>query len=164
MKNKTKQLFKNFGKILPAIYPIVGSFVIVAGWNWYHLPHKTHLRFVLISCVMWLFLMAGFWVFKWLYKRLIDKIANLSFWKKDFYESINEIYFIISLFFLVFFSKLEVLSLFWFLTVIFILFWRVQTHLSKHPISFQWLTVNRAVFLLVISLFLIFSLLQYLSF
>ena len=108
MFNKIKQ---NFNKHLPIIYNIMGGFIIVAGWNWYHLAHKPHFRFILISSLMWAGLIFGFWLFKLLYKKLLKKFGKISFWHKEFNESINELYFIFSLFFLVFFSTNEILSL-----------------------------------------------------
>ena len=142
----------------------MGGFIIVAGWNWYHLPHKPHLKFILLSILMWFGLIFGFWFFKIVYQKLIKKFGKIGFWQKEFYSSIDELYLNFSLFFLVFFSTNEILSLIYFLCVLFLFFWRFQVHLSRHPTAFLWLTVNRAVFIFTIFLFLINSFLQYLSF
>ena len=44
----------------PAMYGIVGSFIITAGWNWYHIKRRPHLKFVLISIAAWLVIYLAF--------------------------------------------------------------------------------------------------------
>jgi len=159
-----KKIKKIIKKNLPIIYNIMGGFIIVAGWNWYHLSHKPHFRFILISILMWFGLVFGFWIFKIIYKKLIKKFGRIGFWQKEFFSSIDELYLNFSLFFLVFFSTNEILSLVYFLCVMVVFFWRFQVHLSRHPTAFLWLTVNRAVFIFTVFLFLVTAFLQYLSY
>jgi len=159
---KKKQ--KIIKKILPIIYNIIGGFFIVGGWNWYHFPHSPHFSFVLASIVMWFIAIVGFEIFKIIYQKLVKKFGRIGFWQKDFFNSINELYFFFSLFFLVFFSRNQILSLVYFLFILLLFFWRFQVHLSRHPTAFLWLTVNRVVFLFTIFLFLINAFLQHLSF
>lgn len=113
---------------------------------------------------MFLVLSVLFYLFKFLYKKIVCNFARLDFWKNDFFVSLNELYLIASFSFLVFFSKNELLSLLIFVLVIFFLFWRLEFHLKKHPTAFAWLSVNRAVFFFVLFLFILNSFFQYIAY
>ena len=146
------------------VYVITASFMIAFAWNYYHISHKQILRFWVLTGLMFVLSFGGFYLFKFLYKKLSQKFINLEFWKGEFYGFLNELFFVGSLFFSVFFFQNELLSLAIFFTNFIILFTVIQKHLSKHPTAFMWQTVNRTVFIFIGFLFLLNSLLQFLSY
>lgn len=88
---------------LPTLCGVVGAFVIAAGWNWYHTPYRPHSRFVLISIATWAVVYVGYRIFKRLYHFLTLKFNRHIFWQKEFSRFLDSLFFICSLFFLVFF-------------------------------------------------------------
>lgn len=155
--NKTKQW-------LPAFFRIVGAFVIAAGWNWYHTPYRPHNRFILISVATWVFVYVGYAIFKWLFRFLTVKFNRHIFWQKEFSGFLDSLFFIFSLFFLVFFSRQQMLSAGIFLYVMILFFYRSQKYLSLHPNAKEWKLVNKNIFTLIFFLFCLFFLLQYLAY
>ncbi len=155
MKNKINQLFRYFGKVLPTIYPIVGSFIVSFCWNWYHLDKKDTTKLGLYIIGTFLFIYLFFFLSRRVYTFLIKKYNKIDFWHKDFYKSLPEIFLVFSLFFLVFLLKNQILSLVYFLFVFTLLFFVLERHLKKHPTAFLWRTVNRTVFVFALFIFLI---------
>ena len=159
------QLMINFIKTkTPSFYPVVGSFVITAGWNWYHLAYRPHYRFVLISLAVWAAVWAAYRLFKWLFVYLTGRFKRHPFWQKEFPDFLDELFLIISFTFLIFFSRWELLSLVYFVLVMILFFIRLHAYLRRHPAAAPWLAVNRAVFILGLFIFLISSLGQYLAY
>ncbi len=146
---------------LPTIYGVVGAFVIAAGWNWYHTPYRPHSRFVFISVITWGVVYAGYRLFKWAYHFLTAKFNRHIFWQKEFGQFLDSLFFLFSLFFLVFFSRWELLSIAVVLFIMAALFWKTQTYLSAHPNATQWKMVNKNIFTLIFFLFALFSVFQY---
>lgn len=144
-------------------YRILGSLIIVAGWNWYHLPHRWWLLLA-ITVGMWGGVAGMVTLVEFFYRKLINKYGHLSFWKNDFASILDELFFVFSLFFLAYFSRWEWVSLLWFLVVFGLMFWRLEVHLSKHPTATLWKTVNRAMFLFTGFLFLVNTLFQYIAY
>ncbi len=162
------KMFKNFlNQIklwLPTLYGLVGAFVIAAGWNWYHTAYRPHSRFILVSLLTWVAVYAGYRVFKWLYHFFAAKFNRNIFWQKEFGKFLDSLFFIMSLFFLVFFSRQQLLSIGIFLAVMIILYHRTQFYLSAHPNAKEWKIVNKNVFTLIFFLFSLFSVFQYLAY
>lgn len=155
--NRTKQW-------LPALYGIAGAFFIATGWNWYHTPYRPHDRFVIVSLLTWAAVYTGYRLFKWAYHFLTVKFNRHIFWQKEFSKFLDSLFFICSLFFLIFFSRFELLSVGGFLSLLAVLFWRTQVYLSAHPNAREWKMVNKNIFSLIFFLFALFSAFQYLAY
>lgn len=149
---------------LSAIYGLAGAFIIAAGWNWYHLKHRPYGRFALMTLFVWAAVYAGYRIFKWLYGFLIVKLNRHVFWQKDLDKFFDSLFFICSLFFLIFFSRDELLSVVITLLLLRLLFWKTQTYLSGHPNAAPWKAVNKTIFTLIFFLFTLFSVWQYAAF
>ncbi|MFA5062001.1 MAG: sulfatase-like hydrolase/transferase [Patescibacteria group bacterium] len=158
MKAKLINFIKKIGSVA---YAVAGSFVISAGWSWYHIAKRPHWRFVLIACLFWLGIFAGYCIFKWLYGYLTTKLNRHNFWQTEFKKYLDSLFFILSLSFLAFFSRWEWLSLVYFLFIFGLLFWRLQFYLGLHPNGNAWKKINRQVFVFILFLFLLLSGLQY---
>lgn len=164
MKNIFNLAKKIFQRVEPFIYQIFGSFIIVAGWNWYHLAKRPHWRFILITAVMGLILTIGFSVFKRIYLWVVTHYKRHSFWQTDFLRTLDSLYFILSLNFLVFFFRNELYSLIYVSAIIIFFFYQLHKFLAGHPNSKEWQGVNKMVFTLFFFLFLLNNLLQYLGY
>ncbi len=140
---------------------LAGALIIAAGWNWYHTPHRPHSRFVFISIVTWVVVYAGYRIFKWAYHFLTVKFNRHIFWQQEFGKFLDSLFFIISLFFLILFSRWELVSVAGVLVLMAILFWRTQTYLSHHPNAHEWKIVNKNIFTIIFFLFALFSVFQY---
>lgn len=156
-----KTLFHRMKKMSSALYGIAGAFVIAAGWNWYHTPYRPHSRFIIISLFTWMGVYIGYRLFKWSYHFLTIKFNRHIFWQKEFSKFLDSLFFICSLFFLIFFSRSELLSVGGFLFLLAALFWRTQTYLSAHPNAREWKMVNKNIFTIIFFLFALFSVFQY---
>src|SRR3989338_1135362 len=154
----------NLKKWLPSLYALAGSFIITAGWNWYHLPHRPHNRFILISLVTWLVIFIGYRVATICYGYAIKRLRVHPFWQEEFRKFLDPLFFQFSFIFLLFFFRNELWSLLYISAVFLFLFWRLQRYLSHHPAAHNWLVINRTVFLFSYFIFVVQALLQYLSY
>ncbi|MBU0546418.1 LTA synthase family protein, partial [Patescibacteria group bacterium] len=143
---------------------MIGSFFIASGWNWYHLAKRPHWRFALITLGMTAGLVVGFIVFKKAYRFAVRRWKRHAFWQTDFFAALDSLFFIFSLNFLVFFSRVEILSLFIVSITIALFFLRLHKFLAKHPNSSEWQGVNKMIFVLFYFLFLLNNLLQYVGY
>ncbi|MBI2037358.1 MAG: sulfatase-like hydrolase/transferase [Candidatus Magasanikbacteria bacterium] len=143
------------------IQTLAAAFIISAGWNWYHTPYRPHSRFVFISIATWAAVFIGYQVFKWLYHFFTAKFNRHIFWQKEFSRFLDSLFFLFSLFFLIFFSRYQLLSIFSFLFLMSLFFYKTQTYLSHHPGAREWKLVNRNIFTVVFFLFTLFSVFQY---
>ncbi len=156
-----KNLFNQIKKQLPITYGVVGAFVIAAGWNWYHTPYRPHSRFAVLFLFSWVAVYVGYRVFKWAYHFLTVKFNRHIFWQQEFGKFLDSIFLLCSLFFLVFFSRSQLLSVGMVLAFMVLLYHRTQKYLSAHPGAHEWKLVNRNIFSLIFFLFAVFSLFQY---
>ncbi|TAN32512.1 LTA synthase family protein [Patescibacteria group bacterium] len=161
MKEQAIKLIRRFW---PAGYGLVGSFIISAGWNWYHTAHRPHWRIILITLGVWVVVYAGFRGFKWLYAYFTRRFRRHEFWQKNFYVVLDQLYFIFSLIFLVFFSRDEIVSALYAPVIFLIFYWRLDRYLKKHPDGGMWRRVARAFFLFGFFIFLLMDVLQYFAF
>ena len=143
---------------------IAGAFIITAGWNWYHIPYRPHYRFVLISLATWAIIYYLFLAGKALFLYLAKKMERHPFWHTEFAGSIDKIFFTVSLLFLVFFSRNELLSLIYSICILALLFFVVNRQMSGHHGASDWKIINRGVFAIVFFLFTVNSVLQYYGF
>ena len=162
MWGKVRHLIKT--KFISSLYSAAGSFIIVSGWNWYHLAKRPHGRFVLISLVMWAALFVGYYLFVYVYTHAVHKFRRHPFWQEQFVKFLNKIYLLVSLIFIVFFIKNEFLSLIYVTAIFIIIGWRLQYYLAHHPGAEPWLKINRNLFVFALGIFLIQAILQYLSY
>src|SRR3989344_640355 len=149
---------------LPALYGLVGAFIIAAGWNWYHLPKRPHLRFVVISLVVWVAVYLAFRLGKKLFLYAVRKTERQPFWYTEFAESIDKLFFTSSLLFLMFFSQNELLNLVYSVGVLALLFFVVNRQLSGHERAADLRVINKEMFVIALFLFLLNGILQYYGF
>ena len=143
---------------------LLASFIIAAGWNWYHAPYRPHGRFVFISMLTWAVIFVGYYLGKRLYSICVVRFDRDVFWQADFVSMLDRLFLQLSLFFLIFFSRNQMLSVLLFLVMIIVLFYTTQRYLSAHPNSGAWKQVNQRFFYLILFLFSFFATVQYLAF
>lgn len=157
-----KRLLNLIQKIRPVAYTAAGSFIIAAGWSWYHISRRPpHWKFVITACLIWAGVFVGYNIFKLAYSYITVRFNRHPFWQTEFKNSLNTLFFIGSLTFLVFFIEQEWISLLYFVMLIGILFWRIQHYLSLHPNGKDWKSINKQVFIFIAFLFVLLSVLQY---
>lgn len=143
------------------IYSILGSFVLAAGLGFYFAPHNPRLKFIIYCNVYWLLFFIAFWIFALIIKKALQK--RHKYWTEYFYQKLPELFFFISLLFLAFLGRTEIMSLIIALVFFVILFWRAQKYLQMHPLANDWQTANKSIFLLGGFFFVLFSIIQYLA-
>ncbi len=143
---------------------IIASFIISAGWNWYHAPYRPHSRFVIISIATWLAVLAGYYIGKHMYSFLVCRFNRHIFWREHFFQSLDGLFFYLSLFFLVFFCRNQIAGVALFFLALALLFRKTQQYLSAHPHAASWKQVNRHVFILITFLFSFLTAVQYIAF
>lgn len=151
-------------KIVSGLYAAAGSFIMVAGWNWYHFPHRPHWKFELVSIIAWLAVLASFGLFKWLYFYLVKKYNKHLFWQADFFNLIDRLWLVGSFLFILFFSKNEIFTLAYVAIIFAILFALTQRFLKRHPEPKNLLVINSAIFILAYFIFLVVAIGQYAAF
>lgn len=148
-------------RILPFLHIIVGSFFIAAGWSWYHFFRHPKLIFIGKAFILWLIVLATFFVGRKAFVLLVKKFRRHEFWSGKFLQFFEEIFFLSSLLFLIFFIEIEWFSLIYAAVVLFIIFYRVQAIITHHPGGQPWLAGNRSIFALAYFLFAVEALVQF---
>lgn len=151
-------------KILSWFLPFSATFFVVAGWNWYHFPHRPHPRFVIVSLISWLVLNVFYWVAKRGYLFLVKKFGRHVFWQTNFINFIDKIFWISSWLFLAFFINNEWISLLYVAVILLALFLFSQKVLKQHPVAEGWLYANQAIWALAFGIFVITGLCQFLAY
>ncbi len=159
-----KNLFNHLKKLLPALYGVVGAFVITTGWGWYHFKHRPYSRFILISLTTWVIICILFLAGKSLFLYVVRKMERHPFWYTEFAKSIDKLFLTSSLLFLIFFSRNELLSLVYSIIILALLFFVAGRQLSRHHGASDWKIINRALFIIILFLFTLNSVLQYFGF
>ena len=152
---------KNFLRAPGRLYVFFGSFFIAAGWGWYHFNRHPKFVFLGKNLALWVAVTLIFHLFAICYRFLVRRSGRDIFWRETFLAYLAELYFFASLFFLVFFSTREWLSLVFFLVIFCLFFWRTQRVLGLHSNGKEWQAANRTIFLLSGFLFLVEAILQY---
>lgn len=150
-----------FKKHQRLIYSLLGSFVLAAGLGFYFAPHHPRIKFVIYCNIYWLLFFAAFWIFSLIIRSALKK--RHKYWTEYFYQKLPEFFFFISLPFLAFLGRTEIMSLIIALIFFVILFFRAQKYLQTHPLAKDWQTTNKNIFLLGGFFFVLFSCLQYLA-
>ncbi|HLC69570.1 MAG TPA: LTA synthase family protein [Patescibacteria group bacterium] len=151
-------------KLVEVFYVSSAAFLIISGWNWYHLPHKPLTRFIVVSFVMWLVVFGAYYAVKYLGKKILQYFRPGTFWSKEFQQSFHRLFLVFSLAFLVFFIRNEFWSLVYFLTVIWLFYSELQDIFKGHHNADSWHKINRYVFTLFFLLFILNSVIQYFAF
>lgn len=148
---------------MPGLYSLAGPFIIAFCWYWYHLVSaqrgtqffwwRTFLMFGAIFIL--------FFIFKALFRFLVAKFNWHTFWLREFTSYLDELFFLGSLSFFIFFFTREILSLIYILVLFGVIFLRLDSILSKHKEDLSWRKVNRAIFMLSGLLFIVLAFFQY---
>lgn len=144
-------------------YSIIGAAIIGSGWSWYHIAHRPHGRFYVITALLCGAVFVGFHVFKRIFSWTVRRLGRHRFWHQEFVGFLDELFFVFSLLFVIFWFRSEALSIGYVTAVLGVLYWRTQHYFSHHPGAAPWLNVNRAVFIFTLFLFLLQSILQYVA-
>lgn len=142
-------------------YVIAGSFLIAVSWGWYHFYKHPKFVFLAKNLALWIGIILLFYLFLICYRFVIRHAKRDNFWQETFLSYLSELYFFASLFFLIFFFRIEWLSLIFFAATYWLFFRQTQKVLSLHPKGRQWLIANRTIFSLAFFLFVIQSIVQY---
>ncbi len=143
------------------LYVLAGSFFIASGWGWYHFYRHPRLIFVGKNILLWLAVILFFHLFLAGYQFIVGRYKRNIFWQNVFPSYLAELYFFASLFFLIFFLRIEWLSLVFFVVTYWLFFRQTQKVLSLHPGGQKWLIANKTIFTLTFFLFVIQSTVQY---
>ena len=146
-----------------AFGPITASFIMAIGWMWYHYPHHPHARIIWMTLAVAATILVANKIFKEVYRWLVIKSQRHYFWRTDFYYFLDELFFLCSLYFTVFFSRSELLSLGIFAVISLLVFIRLDDFLGRHP-NGDWRTAGRAIFILGCVIFLVDAFFQYFSY
>jgi phosphoglycerol transferase MdoB-like AlkP superfamily enzyme len=146
------------------IQTIVGAFIISAGWNWYHIKHRPYSRFIFLVLLTGAAVFVGYRIFKWLYHFFTIRFNRHVFWQKEFARFLDSLFLTFSLFFLVFFSTDQLLSIVIFLVLMGIFYYKSQGYIARHPNAAEWKIVNKNIFTIIFFLFSLFSVFQYLAY
>ncbi len=147
-----------------ALLPGAASFVIAAGWNWYHLPHRPHLKIIIITLIATLILWLGYIIGKKILLFILRKKTTHPFWVGIFPNYLNRLYLAFSSLFLVFFSSYEIVSLIYFAFALGIVFLTLESIFKQHPRGKDWQKINRLLFTWGLFLFVFNSICQYSAF
>jgi MFS family permease len=129
-------------------YALAGSFIIATGWGWYHLnKHNVPLLVVQLFGLA-LGVLAVYQASKLVYVYVLKRCKRHPFWTEQFSLFLDELFFVASLFFVIFFFKTELLSVGYVLILLPLLFWRIHYYLSHHPEAKPWLRLNKSIFIL----------------
>ena len=141
-----------------------GCFFIVAGWNWYHLAHRPAARFIIRSALMFAVLYVTYRIASYFLAWLIKRFNRHPFWQREFVAALDTLFLIGSLWFLVFFSRNEIVSLLYTGLVLVLFYVVAERFLRRHPAAEPWLAVNRRMFALAGFIFSVQAVLQYAAF
>ncbi len=146
-----------------AVKNLTAAFFITAGWQWYHFPHHPYSRFVLVSLAVCFAIFVALRIFRLLYVYLVKRFERHPFWQTKFFVFLDELFLLSSLYFLVFFSRNELVSLIYFAGISVLLYLRLDSYLARHPAE-GWRKAGRAFFILAAFIFLINAIFQYFAF
>lgn len=145
-------------------YALAGSFIIAFGWGWYHLNKHIVWLFILkvlgLILIIYIFYQLG----KLTYIYAVKLFKRHIFWHQEFSLFLDELFFVASLFFIIFFFKKEILSVAYVSLLLPVLFWRIHYYLKRHPEASPWLRVNKSIFILCYFTFLTQVLCQYFAY
>ncbi|MCX6782259.1 MAG: sulfatase-like hydrolase/transferase [Candidatus Magasanikbacteria bacterium] len=156
-------LLNKFPGLTSAVKNLAAAFFITAGWQWYHFPLRPHTRFVIVSIGVWVAVFVGLRLIRWVYRYLVNRFERHPFWRDEFFIFLDELFLLASLYFLVFFSRNELISLIYFSIISVLLYSRLDAYLARHPAE-GWRKAGRAFFILSAFIFLINAVLQYFAF
>lgn len=151
-------------KIFQKLYAPVGSWIIAAGWGWYHFNKHPKQLFIAKELALWLGVYVGYRVGKAALVWLLAKFKKSHFWQTQFIGYSDEFFFFWSLLFIIFFFKSELVSLVYVLAVVGLVYWRSDRFLTNHPDGVGWRHVNRSVFKMAYFLFLVQAAFQYVAY
>lgn len=151
-------------KVISGLYAAAGSFIMVGGWNWYHIPRRPHWRFELISLIVWIILFFAYLLFKQFFGFLIKKFNKPEFWQVTFPDLMDRLWLLSSFLFFLFFSKSEIFTLVYTGAMFAALFFILQNFLRQHPQPQNLLAINKAIFGLGYFIFFASALTQYLAY
>lgn len=145
-------------------FVILGSFIIAAGWGWYHFSKHPKQLFVGKEIALWVLVFVGYKLGKLVFAKATKLAKRHSFWHTDFLRHLDELFFVVSLLFVIFFFKSELMSVAYVSLVAFVLFIRSNHYLALHPGKEKWVEVNKAIFGLAYFLFVVQAGFQYAAF
>lgn len=158
---------RHWGKIkniVSALLPGAASFVIAAGWNWYHIPHRPHTKIILITLAATLIIWLAYTIGKKILLFILRKKTSHPFWVGVFPNYLNRLYLSFASLFLVFFSPYEITSLIYFSFALTIVFFTLESIFKQHPMGKDWRKINRLLFAWGMFLFIFNSICQYTAF
>jgi len=157
-----KKVVKSIKIIAPGLFSLAGPFIIAYSWYYYHLTSEQKAEnFWQPVATLAIAVFILFFLFKLLFRFLVNKFKWHTFWLTEFTSYLDELFFWGATAFFVLFFKNELWSLVYILTIFAFIFWRLDNILSRHKEDLSWRKVNRAVFLLAGCLFVMLSFFQY---
>ncbi len=142
-------------------YALAGSFIISSGWGYYHFSKHNIPKLVLMIGGIAFVLYTAYQLGKIFYVYVARRLGRHSFWHNEFVKFLDELFFVASLFFIIFFFQSEVISAGYVLAVLLVLYWRTKYYLKQHPDAAVWLTVHKNIFGLAFFVFLLQVICQY---
>ena len=143
---------------------LAGTWLIAAGWSWYHVWKHPKWAFVGKALLVWFAVAAVYLAGKQLYHFLVRRFKLGSFWENVFDRGLDSLLLIASMLFVIFFITNEIITLLYSVFIFWLIFRTLQKLLSQHENALELLRLNRAIFILAAGLFVIQSVWQYAAF
>lgn len=145
-------------KTRPGLFILAGSFIVSSGWSWYHFSKHPATNFVLKAMFLMGLVLVTIIILKLVFKWLLKKLKRNEFWYLNFAKNYEELFFLCSLIFLVFFIEIEWVSIVYSILVFLTIFLKIQQLLKEHG---SWAKNSKPLFLLAGFIFLLQAVLQY---
>lgn len=155
MPGKTTDLTAQKKSVLAWTQTILGTWIVAAGWSWYHVWKHPKWFFVGKALLVWAVIIILYLVGKWVYRFLAARFKLGAFWQDIFYRGLDNLLLLGSLLFAIFFSTNEIVTLVYSFFIFWLLYRKLQQLFSRHPKALELLRLNRAVFFLAAGLFVI---------
>ena len=126
MADKFKNILK---QIRSGFYATAGSFIIAAGWSWYHVYKHPRWVFLAKAMLIWLGVYIGYRIFKLIFAYAVKRFRRHEYWQREFVSVMDKLFFVFSLLFGIFFLRNELASIVY-ASAILLLFFFVFSKLS----------------------------------
>lgn len=150
-----------FSRYAPSFRALFGSWLIAAGWVWYHVYRHPYWLYFLKGCAVWLAVLVVYSLGKRIYRWLTRRYQSETFWTAIFYDQLDTLFSIGSLLFAVFFFRNEIATLMYSVVIFYLLYRSLQSTLARHPRALELLKINRAFAILAGFLFALQAVFQY---
>jgi len=149
---------------LPIFYVCAGSFFVAVSLIFLNVDHDVRWRFICLVIAAWSGIFIIYYLFKLVYTRAVSRLELGKFWQKDFFNRLDELFFVAALSFLSLFIKFQSDATIYFIATLILLFARLNAYLGCHPRALMWQKINLAVGAMTVFIFGVSAVLQFVAF